>query len=381
MRIIAFAYTGGGGDFHPVVALCLGLRARGHDVALICDPEGANDVAPTGLPVDSRSPHWSDVAAGLREASARIRASVGSDATALKIDLLSRRTTMLSPIFAAAIKERRPDLGITAMMVARAAREAATASAVPWCVVNSTWDTRRDQDNPLLRWIAEGMSDAPLLLHSTDPVFDDAVATPGEHYVGPMLWESPRDPSPSYLSSDGPPWALVTVSLLPQGDIAIVPVALRALSDLGLRSVATIGRLNDPSAVGAVPANARVEVSISHAAVLERARIMVGHAGYGSVSKAMWYGVPMALVPWGRDQPGVASRAERLGLARVVPPDKLSSLPEAIRKVLQDDGYSRRAVKHSRRLRATDPVRLACDIIERTFAPSASQSAHETALS
>lgn len=374
MRIIAFADTGGGGDFHPVVALCLGLRARGHDVALICDPEGAEDVAPTGLPVDGGSARWSDVAVGRREAMARISASAASDRTAVAIDWLSRRTTLLSPIFATAIKQRRPDLGIATMMVAGAAREAATASAVPWCVVNSTWDTRRDRDNLLLRWFAEGMRDAPLLIHATDPVFDDAAATAGEHYVGPMFWESPRDPSPSYLFSEGPSWALVTVSLQPQGDIAIVPVALRALSDLGLRSVATIGRLNDASTVGPAPRNARIETSISHAAVLQRARIMVGHAGYGSVSKAMWYGVPMALVPWGRDQPGVASRAERLGLARVVRPAEIGSLPDAIRTVLQDEGFSRRAVEHSRRLRASDPVRLACDILERTFAPSASRS-------
>ena len=367
MRILAFAYTGGGGDFHPVVALCLGLRERGHDVSLVCDPDGAEAVSPTGLSVDGDAPQWSDVAAGGREFSARIGTSAHPNATALRIEWLTRRAGMLAPSFTAAARERRPHVLVSAMMVAPAVRQAATAVAVPWCAVNSTYDTRRDADNPLLRWIASSMSDASLLLHATDPVFDDAAARPDEHYVGPMLWESPRDLTPPYLLVPGPSWALVTVSLVPQGDIALVPVAQRALSELGMRSVATIGNLNDAGALGLMPEGAHLERTISHAAVLERARLMVGHAGYGSVSKAMWYGVPMVLVPWGRDQPGVALRVERLGVARVVRPSELTALPGAIRGVLQDDGYARRAAEHSRRLRASDPVRAACDIIERRF--------------
>jgi UDP:flavonoid glycosyltransferase YjiC (YdhE family) len=35
------------------------------------------------------------------------------------------------------------------------------------------------------------------------------------------------------------------------------------------------------------------------------------------VTKALGYGVPMVLVPWGRDQPGVAARAAALGAARI----------------------------------------------------------------
>jgi len=61
--------------------------------------------------------------------------------------------------------------------------------------------------------------------------------------------------------------------------------------------------------------------------------------------KALWYGVPMVLVPWGRDQPGVAARAEQLGVARVVARDQLTDtrLSEAITHVLEDPHYQHRA--------------------------------------
>ncbi len=48
--------------------------------------------------------------------------------------------------------------------------------------------------------------------------------------------------------------------------------------------------------------------------------------------RSMSHGVPMVLVPWGRDQEGVGYRAERLGVAKVVPRDVLSvdSVADAI---------------------------------------------------
>jgi UDP:flavonoid glycosyltransferase YjiC (YdhE family) len=46
--------------------------------------------------------------------------------------------------------------------------------------------------------------------------------------------------------------------------------------------------------------------------------------------------VPMVLVPWGRDQPGVATRAEALGVATVIRRDECNdaSVTQAVRRIL-----------------------------------------------
>ena len=367
MRVIAIAYTAGGGDFHPVVALCVGLGARGHDVSLFCDPEGAAAVASNAIPAIVDTQLWAQVNAAQDDWTTRISTAEAGRREQLVVEWLERRAAMMSPVFAEVVRARRPDLVLSAWLTGSVAREASLAAGVPLCVVNSSYDTRRETGSAVLHATASGLRGASLLLHATDPVFDEATPVAGERYVGPLQWEPPGG-VPDYLREDGPPWALVTVSLIPQGDIALVPLALRALSGMGLRAVATIGPRNDLTELGPLPDRARVERSISHAAVLERARLMVGHAGHGSVSKALWYGVPMVLVPWGRDQPGVAARAERLGVARVVAPRDLASLGQAIRDVLTDPGYGLRASRHSARLRTQDPVSLACDIIEERFA-------------
>ena len=74
--------------------------------------------------------------------------------------------------------------------------------------------------------------------------------------------------------------------------------------------------------------------------------------------KALWHGVPMLLVPWRRDQPGVAARAEHLGVAVVIGRDALgpAALSEAAERVRTNPAYpSGECLGHAtRRLRSEE---------------------------
>ena len=73
----------------------------------------------------------------------------------------------------------------------------------------------------------------------------------------------------------------------------------------------------------------------------KRSGLLVSHAGHGVVAKALYYGVPMVLVPWGRDQPGVAARAAALGIAEVLARHDITEprLSAAIHRVLGTPRY------------------------------------------
>jgi UDP:flavonoid glycosyltransferase YjiC (YdhE family) len=79
--------------------------------------------------------------------------------------------------------------------------------------------------------------------------------------------------------------------------------------------------------------------------------------------------VPSVLVPWGRDQPGVAARAEALGVARVLPRDRLTveALARTIREALADRELRARCIAHGERIRGYEPARRACETIEAAF--------------
>ena len=82
--------------------------------------------------------------------------------------------------------------------------------------------------------------------------------------------------------------------------------------------------------------------------------------------KALWHGKPMVLIPWGRDQPGVAARAQALGVAEVVSRTEATAatIGAAVRRVMANKALGQIAAKHSRRLRATNPPEDTAALIE-----------------
>jgi UDP:flavonoid glycosyltransferase YjiC (YdhE family) len=84
---------------------------------------------------------------------------------------------------------------------------------------------------------------------------------------------------------------------------------------------------------GSVPANARVERFVPHAPLLARAVCAVTHGGAGATQKALASGVPVCVVPFGRDQLEVARRVEVADAGTRMPAQKLN--PERLREQIK----------------------------------------------
>jgi UDP:flavonoid glycosyltransferase YjiC (YdhE family) len=97
-----------------------------------------------------------------------------------------------------------------------------------------------------------------------------------------------------------------------------------------------------------------------------RSRLLVSPAGHGTVAKALYYGVPMVLIPWINDQPGVAARAAALGVAEVIARHDLTEQPlsAAIHRVLGTPRYQENATRIAGRLHIHDAVAMARARIE-----------------
>ena len=144
----------------------------------------------------------------------------------------------------------------------------------------------------------------------------------------------------SGFAGDPPEWlgevdrslVLVNTSSEFQDDGALVVTALEGLRDEDLEVVATM-----PAGVATgldLPANARVEQYVPHSLVLPRAAVTVTHGGMGTTQKSLAAGVPVVVIPWGRDQAEVGRRAEATGAAVFLPRRRLSpaSLRAAVRR-------------------------------------------------
>src|SRR5439155_1403427 len=142
--------------------------------------------------------------------------------------------------------------------------------------------------------------------------------------VGPGVWDpATAQDLPAWLEDLRRPLVLLTASTVFQNDSRLIQTALDALAGEPFDVVATTASLHPEQFRR--PANARVVRFLPHSRVLPRAAAVVCHGGMGITQKTLLAGVPLCLVPWGRDQFEVARRVTGCGAGTQVLPPELSS--------------------------------------------------------
>ena len=369
----------GGGDHPPVVALALGLRDRGHRVHMLCDQSSANSLGGTGLET-SLFPASLDTRGQISDWIRKLRRE-GLDTSA---QLPNPMTEWALPLFKFSqniAKDFNPDLIVSSLFGIGLADLISIAIDLPWCFVNPSFyfgegnqlDWSDDWYGPYIPLLAKDCflpitQKADIVLHATDPEFDPpAKQIPkNQHVVGFLLWE-PTLAMPKGIGVKGDPWALITLSSVAQdNEVVLAKSALEALATYPVRSLLTQPDADFREQLGELPQNAQIEGFVPHTAILKDSAVVVSHGGHGIVSKAISYGVPMVLVPWDRDQPGVAERAKNMGVAKVVPRAEANeaSIRAAVSDIFSDETYANLAGNHSKRILALDSIGRACTLVE-----------------
>ena len=113
-------------------------------------------------------------------------------------------------------------------------------------------------------------------------------------------------------------------------------VVFVAVGGLDVDAVATIGPHVDPAALGAVPANVRVERFVPQADLLARASAVISHGGAGSVLGAAAHGRPQLVIPLFADQWENGLAVDTAGCGIVVGPRgrSVEDLNRSLRTVL-----------------------------------------------
>jgi UDP:flavonoid glycosyltransferase YjiC (YdhE family) len=347
----------------------VGLHQAGHAVQCFGDPAIAQDFAAAGLAIEVVP-----AADTLRTFTARWQATGASGPPPWR-----GWAEACVPAVRALVRDCRPQVVLSSLFTSELARLTKAACGLRWCCINPAYYFGPDSLRPfaadfagrtlqMLPQFIQVVGEADLVLHATDALVDPPPPSfpQHHHHVGPLMWE-PASEAPSYLDVPGAPWVLVTLSSDPQlEEMLLARTALQTLAACSVRVVLTLSARQPRDELGPVPANARIEPFVPHSAVLKCSGLLVSHAGHGVVAKALYYGVPMVLVPWERDQPGVAARAAALGVAEVIARHDLTAqrLSTAIQQVLGTPRYQENAARVARHLQARDAVALARAQIE-----------------
>ncbi|HTA13517.1 MAG TPA: glycosyltransferase [Solirubrobacteraceae bacterium] len=177
---------------------------------------------------------------------------------------------------------------------------------------------------------------APLVLYLTSEPFEYPRSDwPGAvRMVGPCAWDPPAAP-PVWLAQVERPLVVVSTSSERQEDRRLVTTALEAFAGEEVEVVATLPA--DGAQGIEVPSNAHVERFLAHGPLLAKAACAITHGGAGVTQKALAAGVPVCVVPFGRDQHEVARRVEvagagsRLSVRRLTPARLRAKAYEAMR--------------------------------------------------
>ncbi|MFG1207058.1 nucleotide disphospho-sugar-binding domain-containing protein [Xanthobacter flavus] len=405
LRIVVAGWEGGG-NVPPIVAAVEALCARGHDVTLVADDSLAGDARAAGAHfvgwkrapnLPDRSPanalvrdhEWPDpfavmsawcerVFVGPSEAHARdlidvmtVRPTdllVASDllfGSMLAGEAAQIPTAVLAPNVSLSPLPGHPPFGpgfLPAATEADHARDRAVAEAV-----EDLWNSFLPHLNaarmslglqPLARLLDQRKA-VDLHLLATSPAFDFPVASPPAdvRYIGPLL----REPGWAADGCDGfkgqaEPRILVSFSTTEQGQRSVLVRLVEALGALPVEAIVTLGNMIEASDLPSYP-NVRVVASGSHEALLPRATLAITHGGHGTTLRALRHGVPLLVMPMGRDQNENAARIEYHGAGlRLDPASAAGDIAAAICRLIDQPAFAHNARRIADTLRAEPPA-------------------------
>jgi UDP:flavonoid glycosyltransferase YjiC (YdhE family) len=163
----------------------------------------------------------------------------------------------------------------------------------------------------------------------------------------------------NFLQSGPPPIVFTLGSTAVQNPGAFYEVSAAAAKALGKRAV-LLG--NAPAAP-----DVWVEPYAPYSLLFPKCEAIVCSGGIGTIGQALRSGTPFLVVPHGNDQPDNAARLERLGLARSLGRHgyRRDQVAETLRTLLADTQARPRARECARTIAQEDGVAAACEALEK----------------
>jgi len=427
-RKVVLATVGSLGDLHPFIALAAALRDRGLNVHLACAPEYQGKVEAAGLAFHPLRPGFDDIQRDLGIDRAELTRRVVADS-----GFLFRRLVL--PYVREAYEDMMriaadADL-IVSSSLAFGARLAGEKRGIPWiAVVLQPMMFLSSHDPPVileaarlsallrtlgptpvryLLWILKkGVNRVFRPLHALrrdlglkptpqNPLFEGQFSHAGaiglySSLLGPVRPDYPQPTSivgftvfdsedgrsgardfalEEFLNSGPAPLVFTLGSLLINDPGNFYQQGLLAARILGKRSVLLVGEQALDATASLAAADVFVCAYAPHSTLFPRAAAIIHHGGIGTLAQALRSGRPQLIVPHFADQPDNAARAQRLGVARVLPPRRYRSATASreLRLLLGDDGLRARARRTGEAVSAEDGAaqasRIVLDTLER----------------
>ena len=411
------------GHLNPMIALGRELQRRGHNVTFFQIPDGQQKVLsaemdcqligqsefPLGWTLQ-RKTEWGQLMGlpgicyaikSYLKPLAAITLSEGPTAiTATSVDVLLVDQLMFEGGTVAEL------LGIPFITVCNSLLMNVEAGVppyvLPWSYNISRWAYWRNQlghyvmhhyfSQPILKLVNEYRRQWQLRPHSQldDPYsklaqvsqqpaefeFPRQTLQPYFHFTGPFIDSATRNPI-SFPFADLTEQPLIYASLgtLLNRQIKIFHTIAKACAELDVQLVIALGRSEGLDSLPEFAGSPLVVAYAPQLELLQRAAIVITHAGLNTVLESLSNGVPLVAIPISNDQPAVGARITWTGVGEVVPRSRLTTtrLRTTIQQVLTNDCYQKNASRLQTAIRRGGGVSQAAEIIEQAISQKKSK--------
>lgn len=193
------------------------------------------------------------------------------------------------------------------------------------------------------------------------------------YFAGPYANPSTRQPIDfPFEQLTDKPLIYASMGTLQTRRTEIFQAIARACEGLDAQLVISLGGSGHPDSLGELAGSPLVVGNAPQLQLLEKASLVITHAGMNTTLETLSYGVPMVAIPVTNDQPGVAARVAWTGSGEVVPVNRVTvpRLRWAISRVLTDDTYRQNARRIQAAMVKTGGLDRAAEIIERVMGVS-----------
>jgi len=321
-----FVTWSGGGNVNPLLALGARLVVRGHVVRVLGPADLGERFLAEGMRYIARNAAAADVIDEVRR----------GPTDAVVVDY------MLPQALAGAESTGIPVAAFVHTLYQRVALAARSPMHMSTDVTGIN-ALRRELGLGAVERLTDLLSRAARVVIVTAPELDrpEAPLPANVRYVDPIVEEP--GPDATWRPAGNAPLVVVSLGTTPMNEAPVLQRVLLALAGFPVQVYATIGSHIDAAGFD-TPPNAVVARYVRHSAMLPHARLLVTHAGLGSVGAALTFGVPMVCVPLGREQPDNAAHVEALGAGVALPSDvDPAGFGAAVRTVLEEPRFVERA--------------------------------------
>jgi UDP:flavonoid glycosyltransferase YjiC (YdhE family) len=369
MRVL-FVTAPAHGHFHPLGPLARAFAERGHQVAFASGADFCGRIARYGFETLSAGPNESEMGKLAAEAIAEARKVPPPQAPFVAFPLLFGKGVAPAtlPDLLARIREWKPSLLI---------HEAGSLAAPLAAAIAGIPSANHSYGTVLPRALAEAAaaSVAPLWKeHGLDPApfaglyrgpyldifpptlqYDELQHISSVRRLRPVPFDEPGDETlPAWMASPSDrPTVYLTLGTV-FGAAPVFSTVLAALREEPIQVVVTVGFRTDPAVLGPQPENVRIERYIPQTRLFPRCKLVVSHAGSGTLLSALSHGIPTLALPQGADQFRNAERLAATGAGRVLMPPQIDvdSVRREVRTLLSDGRYASVAARLSEEIRA-----------------------------